>query len=364
MKQASVQAKVPSVKLDDWEIESFHDGMVAFTWDLQVIAANRVIADIMPANWSQAFPCPVEQVFLSHTDEYEWILHMIGERICYRNHVFNMSRSGKPRSLLADSYLLRDTDDQLIGMVLLLKDIGNLVSLEKQVQSNEKLATVGKIAAGVAHEIRNPLTSIKGFLQMMQFELLKNGMEKEHKFTHVMLAEIERVNGLVGELLLLSKPRELKMERLDLDEVLQALSPLIASEALFHDIEFEIELNSTAQLPRVYADRELLKQVMLNLIKNAIEAMVDSDGGRRLIVRTDYLVQERQIRIDVQDSGPGIPHYMLDRIFDTFFTTKEKGTGLGLPICQRLVNDIGGQIKVTSKGYGTTFSVFLPVHQE
>ncbi|MGB8955789.1 MAG: ATP-binding protein [Tumebacillaceae bacterium] len=364
MKQTSVQAKVPSVKLDEWEIEAFHDGMVAFTWDLQVIAANRVIADIMPANWSQEFPCPVEQVFLSHTDEYEWLLRMIGERICYRNHVFNMSRNGKPRSLLADSYLLRGADDEAIGMVLMLKDIGNLVSLEKQVHSNEKLATVGKIAAGVAHEIRNPLTSIKGFLQMMQHELLSNGMEKEHKFTHVMLSEIERVNALVGELLLLSKPRELKMERLDLDEVLQALSPLIASEALLHDIEFEIELNSVGQLPRVYADRELIKQVMLNLIKNAIEAMVDSDRGRRMIVRIDYMVQERQIRIDVQDSGPGIPHYMMDRIFDTFFTTKEKGTGLGLPICQRLVNDIGGRIKVMSKGYGTTFSVFLPVHEE
>jgi two-component system, sporulation sensor kinase E len=351
--------KMPAFRLEEMKIESYHDGVVAFDFDLHVILANRMMADIMPGEWAGNYPCALDDVFPTISEEFAWMQRMVSERICYRNHVHNFARKGRMRTLLVDSYFLRNDEGESIGMCAIMKDIGNLVNVEQQMHQNEKLATVGKIAAGVAHEIRNPLTSIKGFLQMMRHELQKNGMTREFDYTKVMLMEIERVNELVGELLLLSKPRELRMEFLDVEELLTSMVPLISSDALLHNIDVRLSLKSA---PEVYGDREVLKQVFLNLAKNAIEAMEETGGGE-LRIDTEYLLDEHMVRVDIKDSGPGIPHYMVDRIFDAFFTTKETGTGLGLPICQRLASDLGGHIKVKSKGYGTTFSVFLPVRK-
>lgn len=350
----------PFLQIGDLEIEAFHDGVLVFDEEMQVLNANKAALEMVPGNWGEEFPMLLSEVFPETTEEYEWLRRLVWEKISYRNHALNVSRGGKVRTFLIDSYFLRDADQASAGICVFMKDIGNVVSLEEQMQRNEKLATVGKIAAGVAHEIRNPLTSIKGFLQIMRSELVANGMSKEHRYTEVMLSEIERVNMLVGELLLLSKPRELRMEPIEVNDLVMGMAPLISSESLLNNIEFHLSLKT---VPRVYADSEVLKQVFLNLIKNAIEAMVEVQGGE-LVISTDYLPGERMVRIDFKDSGPGIPHYLMDRIFDAFFTTKETGTGLGLPICQRLVNDLGGYVKVMSKGYGTTFSVFIPVVEE
>lgn len=347
---------VPQLRFDELEIESYHDGVVAIDFEMRVIAANQTARHALPGNWNGQYPLPLDDIFPAAADELKWFGQMVNERICFRNKILTFTRHGRTATLLADSSLLRDGDGELAGICLFLKDIGTIVSLEQQIQHNEKLATLGKIAAGIAHEIRNPLTSIKGFLQIMRCNLLEKGMNQEHSYTDVMLTEIERVNSLVSELLLLSKPRELKIETLEVEELLMALTPLISSEALLHNVEVDLSLQP---VPPIFADRETIKQVFLNLIKNGIEAMSENGGGR-LEIRTGYVADEGMVRIDIKDTGLGIPHYMMDRIFDAFFTTKETGTGLGLPICQRLVNDLGGTIKVTSKGYGTTFSVWLP----
>jgi PAS domain S-box-containing protein len=282
------------------------------------------------------------------------VLHKI-ETENLRNHVFDVDIDGHLKYWLLDTYLLRDgSDDKKI--LLCLKDIGE--RLDREMRKQEKLATVGKIAAGIAHEIRNPLTSIKGFLQIMRQNFIRLKMEKEYQYTEVMLAEIERVNDLVGELLLLSKPKDMKLVPLEIEELITGLAPLISSEAILHDIEFHLCVRPT---PKVLADAEMFKQVLLNLVKNAIEAM---EQGGKLTICTGVVEEEDLVQIDVQDTGPGIPNYVMDRIFDAFFTTKENGTGLGLPICQRIVSDLGGTIRVSSKGYGTTFTVLLPAYRE
>jgi len=349
-------AATPALFLKDLEIDSFQDGVLALDFENRVIAVNRAMTALVPGNWSVELPCRVEKIFPAMSEELAWVGQMLKERVCLHNHVLQVSRQGKTATLLADSCYLRDIGGELVGVCLFIKDIGNLLTLEKQVQHNEKLATVGKIAAGVAHEIRNPLTSVKGFLQMMSSELEKNGMRREQSFTKVMLDEIERINGLVGELLLLSKPRELRMEHIDMGDLIAAMAPLIESETLLHDIQFRYECGP---VPPVQADREGLKQVFYNLVKNAIDAMSEMGGGT-LSILMRYEEEGRRVRVEVRDTGPGIPHYLLDRIFDAFFTTKETGTGLGLPIAQRLINDVGGKIKVTSKGFGTTVTVELP----
>lgn len=270
-----------------------------------------------------------------------------------RNRVFDYEVDGQIKHILFDAYPLKEGGSLYHRKILLfLKDIGERP--DRQMQRQEKLATVGKIAAGIAHEIRNPLTSIKGFLQIMLQNFERLHMHKEIQYTEVMLAEIDRVNELVSELLLLSKPKDIKLVPVEVEELVTGLAPLISSEAILHGIEFHLCVRPT---PPVLADAELLKQVFLNLVKNAIEAM---ENGGKLTICTGVVEEDNLVQIDVQDTGPGIPSYAMDRIFDAFFTTKENGTGLGLPICQRIVNDLGGVIRVSSKGYGTTFTVLLP----
>src|SRR5690606_13066994 len=175
--------------------------------------------------------------------------------------------------LLLDTSLLRDEAGQVVGAYVIFKDVTNLRSLEQQVQRSDQLAMIGQIAAGTAHEIRNPLTSIKGFLQVLNRTFEQGGMEKERGYTELMLSEIDRINELVNEFLLLSKPKHVSYVKIDLSSVIRDILPIINNQAVLHNVT--IHYQSVYQLPKVVADRELLKQVFINLCKNGIEAMAE-----------------------------------------------------------------------------------------
>ena len=219
---------------------------------------------------------------------------------------------------------------------------------------NDRLTTIGKMAAGIAHEIRNPLTSIRGFLQLLMRDLEHVGWDKEKSYADLILAEIDRVNELLNRVLLLSKPLEIVLINDDVNTVVKDLGILHESDARVRNIQIQFQLG---EIPQVKLDLNMFKQVLVNLIRNAIDAM---ENGGTLTLSTSYDKFENVVKIDVSDTGPGIPSYLLDRIFDAFFTTKEQGTGLGLAICQRNIHEFGGNIRVNSKGYGTTFSMLLP----
>ncbi|MED4731586.1 ATP-binding protein [Aneurinibacillus migulanus] len=255
--------------------------------------------------------------------------------------------------LIVDSDVLRDTNGQIKGGYYIFKDVTNMHSLADKIERSDRLAMIGQIAAGTAHEIRNPLTSINGFLQMMRKSLAEVGMEKEKGYTDIMLVEIKRINDLVSEFLLLSKQKEIQYKLVDIEQVCMEILPIVENEALLRGVEVVMEKRSS--LPMVMGDSELLKQVFLNITKNGIEAM----GGRgTLTVRIFHTGSH--VEITISDTGQGIPPYLADKIFEPFFTTKEEGTGLGLPVCQKIIHDMGGNIRVSSKGYGTTFHILLP----
>ena len=333
-------------------------GVILTDVDLRVRATNSTAVKMLHLKADDA----IGRVLSEAVPELGLVLRPVAHKIAaegVRNLLFDAEIDGQIQHWLLDSHVfpgfLSPEGSHEKRIVFFLKDLGE--RFENQLQRQEKLATVGKIAAGIAHEIRNPLTSIKGFLQIMRENFIRSHMDKEFQYTEVMLAEIDRVNELVGELLLLSRPRDIKLASMEVEELVTGLAPLISSETLLHDIEFHLCIKP---VPKVLADPELLKQVVLNLVKNAVEAM---EHGGTLTLCTDVDREENLVRIDVQDTGPGIPAYAMDRIFDAFFTTKENGTGLGLPICQRIISDLGGMIRVSSKGYGTTFSVLLPAYE-
>jgi len=299
---------------------------------------------------------PMDEVFASVPIDHQLVQRTILDGHIVRNYAFSWTNGEDRYELLMDSNVLKDALGKIVGAYVIFKDVTNLRSLEEQVQRSDRLAMIGQIAAGTAHEIRNPLTSIRGFLQVLKNTFRDHNMTKEYGYTEIMLTEIDRINQLVSEFLLLSKPKNITYEPIDISTVLREILPIIHNEAILHGVAVEYE-PSPGALPKVLGDREMLKQVCLNISKNGIEAM--SEGGvLRIVERVDYA--EQKVNIDIHDTGPGIPAFLIDKIFDPFFTTKENGTGLGLSVCQRIIHDLGGTIRVSSKGFGTTFTVGIP----
>ncbi|TMV43657.1 PAS domain-containing protein [Paenibacillus mesophilus] len=330
-------------------------GVLLVNNEFQLVDISELACSILGIDRQSSINRPMEDIFQSVPKEHQLVQRTLLDGVLVRNHAVSWTNNRERYELLMDSNLLRDEAGNVVGAYVIFKDVTNLRSLEMQVQRSDRLAMIGQIAAGTAHEIRNPLTSIKGFLQVLNRTFYQNGMEREQGYTDLMLGEIDRINELVNEFLLLSKPKNVTYDKIDMSSVIRDILPIINNQAVLHNVT--IQYQSVYQIPKIVADRELLKQVFINLCKNGIEAMVQG-GTLTIIERVEY--RERKIHVEVHDAGPGIPAFLIDKIFDPFFTTKESGTGLGLSVCQRIIHDIGGSIRVSSKGYGTTFTVSMP----
>lgn len=331
-------------------------GVMLIDPEFQLVDISDMACRLLGLHREEAIGRKIDEVFAAVPAEYQLVQRSLLDGNVLKNHAVSWSNGQERYDLLLDSSLLQDAEGRTAGAYVMFKDVSNLRSLEQQVQRSDRLAMIGQIAAGTAHEIRNPLTSIKGFLQVLKKTLEKHGMDKEFGYAELMLTEIDRINDLVSEFLLLSKPKHTTMSKLDVSAVIREIMPIIHNEAILHGVT--VHYQPKASVPPIVADRELLKQVFINICKNGIEAMT-ADGGMLTITEK---INEKTGRLDVhiKDTGPGIPAFLIDKIFDPFFTTKEEGTGLGLAVCQRIVHDIGGSIRVSSKGFGTTFTISIP----
>jgi signal transduction histidine kinase len=239
-----------------------------------------------------------------------------------------------------------------------------------RIRERDRLAAIGQMAAGLAHEIRNPLGAIKGSAQL----LAEVDAEQRATFLQIIQEEVERLDSVVSQFLTYARPLKGKRDTVDLNQVLERTLTLITNET--HSSR--VELISAPNLPAIRSDPELIRQVTLNLSRNAIEAMAPQGGGKLTIAtsvawrgalersggaRSSGSAEPGQyIRIRFEDEGPGIPPEVMERLFIPFYTTKQSGTGLGLAICQRIVESLGGTIEVSSRlGRGATFAVFLPL---
>jgi two-component system, NtrC family, sensor kinase len=217
----------------------------------------------------------------------------------------------------------------------------------------DRLATIGELAAGAAHEIRNPLTAIRSSLQYLE---TKSADEMTRKLLASALHETARINEIVSALLAFSRPSEIVRERHDLRETLDESLELVSFQARAGKVVVRREF--VLEPLAVRGDKSQLKQLFLNVFLNAIQAM---PGGGEMKVEALRKDGPRAV-VAVADNGPGIPEEHLDRIFDPFFTTKKSGTGLGLSICYNIVKSHGGEIEVKSRpGQGTTILISLPL---
>ncbi|HPL64331.1 MAG TPA: ATP-binding protein [Syntrophales bacterium] len=254
---------------------------------------------------------------------------------------------------------LEDDDGSLLGNVILFRDLTEIVLLRTEVERNRRLASIGSLAAGVAHEVRNPLSSIKGFATYFREKYRMN--PEDLKTAEIMVQEVERLNRVIGQLLDLSRPPDLNLEKKEIGQVILHTLKMVEEQA--HGKNVVLRSDLAALDPRETAaliDSDKIKQVLLNLFFNALGAM-ENGGILSVALRPD---SGRKVRIDVSDTGTGIRKEDLPRIFDPYFTTRPAGAGLGLAIVQKIVEAHNGEIRVESEpGKGTTFSVLLPVSE-
>lgn len=239
-------------------------------------------------------------------------------------------------------------------LVMTTRDITKRKEAESILQNSEKNAVIGKLAAGIAHEIRNPLTSLRGFLQLM-----KESNEVNHTNLTIMFSEIDRINTIVGDLLLLAKPKDRSFQETNLTQILEEILHLLQPEAMLKKTQFERHLDLDAAT--IYCDVNQLKQVFINIIKNGIEAM--EEGGTLTVSVVKH--SRKCVHIKFADQGCGIHPDQLAKLGEPFYTTKENGTGLGLMVSKKIIQDHGGKLRIESElGKGTMITIKLPVYEQ
>ncbi|MFF2447758.1 PAS domain S-box protein [Neobacillus sp. NPDC058068] len=232
---------------------------------------------------------------------------------------------------------------------IIFRDITERKKTRQLLLNSEKLTIAGQLAAGVAHEVRNPLTAIKGFLQLMEAQV-----DNKTYFT-IIQSEMERIEIILSELLLLAKPQDFKFVKENLKVLIDNVKTLIDTQAILNNIQVEI-VNDCENLT-IRCDKNQLKQVFINLLKNAIEAM--NKGGIITIEIKEYGLDK--VKIYIKDTGNGVPEQILNRIGEPFFTTKESGTGLGIMISKQIIENHNGKFHFWSDGNGTMIEVILPI---
>ncbi len=272
---------------------------------------------------------------------------------------FGLDYKGATR-LVAVSVSSLVSGGRISGALIHLEDITDKRRKEAQLRRAESLASLTTLAAGVAHEIKNPLGSISIHIQLIKKTLQRSGcIEPSDIERHlgVVDEEIDRLNKTVVDFLFAVRPMDLELREADAGELLRQMAAFIAPEAERAGVEIKLELADN--LPRVQADERYMKQALLNLVKNALAAM---PGGGSLILKSEG--DQDEVRLMVEDNGAGIPEDDLPKIFEPYFTTKDNGTGLGLTITFKIVKEHGGEISVSSRpGQGSVFSIGLPVPQ-
>ena len=280
----------------------------------------------------------------------------IGVKQVYEVEV--LTKTGEPRSVMVSVSPLHGVEGEILGVLGIARDMTDTKKLEQQIRSSEKLASVGKLAAGVAHEINNPLGGILNCLYNMRKGSLSPSRQEEYVVS--MEDGLRRVQKIVRQLLDFSQQHNPELTLTDIHQVIHRVLPLIEHLFVPHHVRPEIAL--AEDMPEIMIDRHMMEQVLMNLLLNAIQAM---RTGGILTIRT--AVEGAYCLVQIRDSGCGISPSVLPRIFDPFFTTKKEGegTGLGLSVSLGIVERHGGKISVESEvGKGTTFTVFIPLVME
>jgi signal transduction histidine kinase len=294
-----------------------------------------------------------------HADRREIVGRHIRELLRIPDDKINLLESLRTKKPIVNREVL-DKNYGINNTRIILDEKGNVkrvlgaFQFLNGVKEAEKQALAGRIAAGIAHEIRNPLTTVRGYLQLLQSKM---NQEVSELFSSLLIPEIDRANKIITDFLRIAKPGETTSELLNAKEfILVYTGKFLNSEALLYNAEIEYQFIEIADETYFKGDRDELLQVFINLFRNAFQAK----GNQPLKIIVAVKRVDSFIRIEFRDNGRGIPSSILPHIFDPFFTTKDEGTGLGLSVSKKVIENHGGIMNVMSDGEGTLFIIDLP----
>lgn len=270
-------------------------------------------------------------------------------------------RSGEEFHLFCFPFEL-DSDDRLQVDPLCPKNENekNIHVIKEVLPNNDNLASIGKLAAGIVHEIRNPLTAVKGFIQLLKPYLTEIGKEY---YADVALEEINRTNEIIFEFLNNAKPNERMKRPAHLNKIIKDVVILYKSEAILRNIKITVEYDEKDTVLQL--EEKQLKHILTNILNNAIEALNDREDGVQGFIHIAAKSFEDHAVIAIEDNGCGMSKETQERLFLPFYSTKENGTGIGMPLCKKIIEENGGHIEISSTvNTGTTIKVLLPVFQE
>lgn len=351
-----------------WEniLGSLEDGVIIFNQEGRVTFFNQAAEVLTDLSHRQA----LEQSYRDLFRHNPWLVEIIKksqppQHSTVRGEAELETHRDRrvPVSIMVSP--LEDHYGQVWGSILLVRDLTHHKELEEDLRRSDRLAILGTLAAGLAHEIKNPLGGIKGAAQLLQRE---GGLAASlREYTDIIVREVDRVDRLIEQLLDLSRPVKFHLSSLNIHEILDEV--LLLEKHSVEGGEVLIRKHFDPSLPLIRGDRAQLTQVFLNVVKNALQA-IGGEGSLTMTTRveTDFHIREegrghgKFIRVEVQDDGPGISEENLPYIFSPFFTTKERGVGLGLAVCHRIITEHGGLIRVESReGEGALFKISLLV---
>lgn len=370
IENAELFTQVQNAKIyNDVLLENLTTGVVAASADGTLTVFNREAEQITQLNSADVIGRPLDNLPIELRQVMQHTLRS-GER--EKDRELSLHPESEARAIItrAGSSNFRGQDGHLLGVLMVLTDITALKRLEQQIRRNDRLASLGTLSAGMAHEIKNPLVSIKTFTQLLPERY--QDPEFRETFSNLIGHEVDRIDGLVNQLLRFARPAKPRLTPTHVHEVIEKSLLLIGHRLYQKDIKLTRSL--AADVDTIRADADQLEQVFLNFFINAMDAMSQAGelrvltcvGGAAEWIPTnahgEFGGRHDHIRITIEDNGGGIRQEHIAQVFDPFFTTKDYGTGLGLSVVHGIVQEHGGQIEVESElQKGTAFHILLPL---
>lgn len=272
------------------------------------------------------------------------------------NHKVFVNQDNNITVFEVDTLIFENKERDYLFSMIFCEDKTKGRKLDEKFEALKKLSIAGELAAGAVHEIKNPLSAIRGFVQLLEKSFQYEDKRKE--YSNIILKELDRLTDLIREFLIIAKPSEAKYTMKNINTVIKDMICLIEPKAIIYNILVKAYLSE--DIPEIKMNVEHIKQVFLNLFNNAVDAMCD---GGELFIASSF--KDNNVIIEIKDTGQGISPDETDKIYEPFYTTKKEGTGLGLSICKKIIENHKGTISLNSKvGKGTTFTIILPVKSD
>ena len=335
-------------------VDQLEDGVIFLNPERCVLFMNRVAEAVVGLSLEQTVGLPIHEALDPAHPLLPFIDQVIGGSAGIRNATVVLPQDGREKEFLVSAFHMEDAH-RVMGVAVLLKDLESVKTVQSLVSYSAKLAALGRLTSGVAHEVKNPLNAM-----MIHVELLKERLEDAdpdvRQSLEVIGSEIRRLDRVVQGFLKFMRPQELTLKPVDLNSMLQSVGALLEAEGQSRGVRLVMDLD--AGLPSVSGDEELLRQAFINIVQNAVQAM-PSGGAVRIRTRPEGL---DWVRVTVTDQGVGIAPEDLDKIFKLYYTSKPGGSGIGLSVVYRILQLHDGTVEAKSQvGKGTALIVRLPV---